>query len=154
MTDHFCKLSLKFETLYGSLRSLAQIVFHAKFLFPEDNRLLLKKELKSLCPLRSTLYRSLDDQKPLEKQAFWLKSINNAYYYKSRQSYYKLRQLCLLRITTKCCKKLRLLFYYKLRQSSYKLRQLLQITAIITIYDKIIVKFSTKHFGQLKKKQF
>ena len=53
--------------------------------------------------------------------------------------------------------------YYKLRQSVatnnycffyYKLRQLLQITAIITIYDKTIVKFSTKHFGKLKKKQF
>jgi len=43
--------------------------------------------------------------------------------------------------------------YYKL-QNYYKLRQLLQITVIITIYDKTIVKFSMKHFGKLEKKQF
>ena len=49
---------------------LALLVFHAKFLFPKDNRLFVKKELESLFPFRSTLYCPLDDQKPLEKQAF------------------------------------------------------------------------------------
>ena len=47
---------------------------------------MLKKSWNpSLCPSRSTLYCPLDDQRPLKKQAFWLKSINNAYYYKLRQ---------------------------------------------------------------------
>ena len=35
--------------------------------------------MKSLCHFRSTLYCPLADQKLLEKQAFWLKSINKAY---------------------------------------------------------------------------
>ena len=49
ITDHFCKLALKFCTSVSS-RSLAQItlVFHAKFSF--------QNELKLLCPFRSTLY--------------------------------------------------------------------------------------------------
>ena len=79
-------------------------------------------------PFRLTLYCPLDDQKPRKKQAFWLKSINNAYYYKSHDKvitnyvifgHYKLRQL----------------FYYKLRQSSYKLRQVLQITTKLLQFE-------------------
>ena len=72
MTDHFCKLALKFETLCRSLRSLAQItlVFHEKFSFRKVNGLPLKNKLKSLHPFRSTLYCPLDDQRPLEKQSF------------------------------------------------------------------------------------
>ena len=76
-----------------------------------------------------------------------------------RFAYYKLRQsvvtnnYCFFiinydRVLTNCDR------YYKLRQNYYKLRQPLQTTATITIYDKTIVKFSTKHFGKLKKKQF
>ena len=72
--------------------------------------------------------------------------------YKLRQSVatnnYRFFIINYQRVLTNCDR------YYKLRQNYYKLRQLLQITAIITIYDKTIVKFSTKHFGKLKKKQF
>ena len=42
-------------------------------------------------------------------------------------------------------------FIINYEKSSYTLRQVLQIataiTVIITIYEKTIVKFSTKHFG-------
>ena len=70
MTDHFCKLELKFCT---TVRSLAQItlVFHAKFSF--------QNELKSLCPFRSTLYCPLDDQRPLKKQALLLLQITKKF---------------------------------------------------------------------------
>ena len=60
--------------------------FNAKFLFQKVNRF-LKEERVFL----STLYCFLGDQKPLKKQAFGLKSIKNAYYFKSRKSYHKLR---------------------------------------------------------------
>ena len=68
--------------------------------------------------------------------------IHNLAYYKLRQFYYKLRQVSLLQIATKCYYKLRHLvyyklrqFYYKLRQLYYKLRHLLQIATIITNFD-------------------
>ena len=65
---------------------------NAKFLFQKVNRF-LKEERVFL----STLYCFLGDQKPLEKQAFVLKSIKNAYYFKSRKNYDKV----LLHISTK-----------------------------------------------------
>ena len=72
MTDHFCKLALKFVTPCRDLRSFAQItlVFHEKFSFRKVNGLLLKNKLKSSCPFTSTLSCALDDQRPLEKQGF------------------------------------------------------------------------------------
>ena len=110
-----------FTAVWDRSLRLPLLVFQAKFLFPKDNRLFLKKELKSLFPFRSTLYCPLDDQKPRKKQAFWLKSINNAYYYKSHDK-------VITNYVSFGHYKYTTAFYYKLRQSSYKLRQVLQIT--------------------------
>ena len=124
MTDHFSKLALKFQTLYRSLRSLAQITlirfFHAKISFHEVNRLFLKKELIYSIILVLSPSRS----KTSCKTSLWIKSINNAYYiyYKSRQSYQKLRQLCILQITTKCCRTITTAFLLQITT------KLLQIT--------------------------
>ena len=129
MTDHICKLLKLFSRVWDHSLRLTLLVFHAKFLFPKDNRLFLKKELESLFPFRSTLYCPLDDQKPLEKQAFWLKSINNTYYYISHDKVITLQITSALLITnydsffitnydkvlTNCDR------YYKSRQNNYKL---------------------------------
>ena len=139
MTDHFCKLALKFETLCRSLRSLALItlVFHEKFSFRKVNGLPLKNKLKSLHPFRSTLYCPLDDQRPLEKQGFWSKRINNVYIITNHDkvitncvsfAYYKLRQSVITnydsffiinydKVLTNCDRS------NKLRQKYYKLGQ-------------------------------
>ena len=111
MTDHFCKLALKFCT---TVRSLAQItlVFHAKFSF--------QNKLKSLCPFRSTLYCPLNDQRPFKKQVLSLLQI-------TKKINYKLRQLCFYY-------KLRLLFYQIITK-------LLQIATGITNYGKIITNY-------------
>ena len=101
MTDHFCKLALKFCT---TVRSLAQItlVFHAKFSF--------QNKLKSLCPFRSTLYCPLNDQRLLKKQVLSLLQITKKF----------ITNYVSFAFITNCdC------FFY---QSSYKLRQVLQIT--------------------------
>ena len=52
-------------------------------------------------------------------------------YYKSRQSYYKLRQLCLLQITTNCCYKFSLRRLFLLQITT----KFLQITTAITNND-------------------
>ena len=117
-----------FTAVWDRSLRLPLLVFQAKFLFPKDNRLFLKKELKSLFPFRSTLYCPLDDQKPRKKKAFWLKSINSAYYYKSHDKvitnyvsfgHYKLRQLFITnydKVLTNWDR------YYKSRQNYYNLR--------------------------------
>lgn len=121
VTDHFCKLSLKFETLYKRPRSLVQItltrVFHVKILFQKVNRCVPKKRDEIILSFQISLVPLTIKKQPKGKP-----------FYKSRQSYHKYLQLCLLKITTKCCCKLRQLFSHKLRQISYKLRQELQIT--------------------------
>ena len=73
-----------------SLRSLAQIIL-IRFLIQNCCFKKLTGSLKKSGFILSTLYCPLGDQKPLEKQAFGLKSIKNAYYFKSRKSYHKLR---------------------------------------------------------------
>ena len=120
MTDQICKLLKLFTRVWDHSLRLALLVFHAKCLFPKDNRLFLKKELKSLFPFRSTLYGPLDDQKPLEKQAFWLKSINNTYYHISHDKVITNYDSFFItnydKVLTNCDR------YYKSRQNNYKLR--------------------------------
>ena len=55
-------------------------------------------------------------------------------YYKSRQSYYKLRRSVVQNITTS-------FFYDKLRQSSYKLRQVLQITTNLSQINTAVTNY-------------
>ena len=111
MTDHFCKLALKFCT---TVRSLAQItlVFHAKFSF--------QNKLKSLCPFRSTLYCPLNDQRPLKKQVLSLLQITKKF----------ITNYVSFAFITNCdC------FFYEI------ITKLLQIATGITNYDKIITNY-------------
>ena len=115
ITDHFCKLALKFCTSVSS-RSLAQItlVFHAKFSF--------QNELKLLCPFRSTLYCPLDDQRPLKKQDLSLLQITKKFirnyvsfaFITNCDSFFITKYD---KVLTNCDR------YYRLRQNYYELRQ-------------------------------
>lgn len=79
--------------------------------------------------------------------------VTSSVYYKLRQSYYELLQLCLLQITTKCCYKLRQLLYnYELRQDYYNYDRYYKLRQNIYFISYEIIK--TVIFGIQTKQLF